>query len=111
MAESGGGLSGISNPSVVGLESRMMGDYHVRFGEHCSRSFGNSLNSSLGKQRVNDSFLCCTARLMIYFRPYMCGHLMYTRVYLLWLQHFFPLHLKYLFLPICYVFLPIVSTI
>lgn len=55
MAESGGPL-GISNPSVVGLESRMMGDYHVRFGEHCSRSFGNSLNSSLSEQRVNDSF-------------------------------------------------------
>src|SRR5271156_5719974 len=47
-----GGPSGISNPSIVGLESRMMGDYHVRFGEHRSRSFENSLNSSLGEQRV-----------------------------------------------------------
>ncbi len=54
--KAGGGPSGISNPSVVGLESRMMGNYRVRFGEHRSRPFENSFHSSLSEQRVNDGF-------------------------------------------------------
>jgi hypothetical protein len=33
-----------------------MGHYLVRFGEHCSKSFGNFLNRLLSEQRVNDKY-------------------------------------------------------